>query len=567
MLGKPNATPPPLNGPTNTPPGRKSIAALLVILLVAGVLRLPWLATYPPGLNQDEAANAWNAYCLLKTGRDQVGQPWPIFYFRALGENRSTLFLYVLLPFQALGGLNVWTTRLPAAIGGILTVLLTYWFAKRLFGPHVGLAAAALLAIDPTHTQLSRWGHEASLTPLLTLAPLAALLWAGLPLDDGSQQARPLRAALAGLLCGICCYGYPAVRLFVPILLTAVVLVNLPAWYRLLKTRRGAAALAGLFAGLALTFGPLAYQHLTAPEEIGRRGSMTWLWSPADPLATRIHLLFDRYAAHFHPDFLFRHGDTDAIAWTAGFGLLPWYVLPLQIVGLIVLLPRLARSRAARLVLAGVILYPAGDVLNWHVSLHGLRSSAGLIPLLLLAAIGIVPPVAFFVSRRLRAGLLAFGVALAGLILPEQARFWRSYLLDRPRQDEVYDGNAVDLLEACAWLRPRLDHVDVVVCTALGMNQPYVITLVGLTHDPQRWFAEPRSVHNDGTWDVYSRYGKFHFLPSWETGDFLNQLAANGQPERVVLFLRPNQTPPAEPTHSIIRPDGSPALLIYDIRR
>src|SRR5512136_1169370 len=112
---------------------RVAAALLLLILLVAAGLRIPYLTSAPPGLNQDEAANAWNAWCLLKTGTDQVGTPWPIFYTRAIGDNRSTLFLYLLLPFQALGGLNVWTARLPSAVGGILTVLLLYWITARLF--------------------------------------------------------------------------------------------------------------------------------------------------------------------------------------------------------------------------------------------------------------------------------------------------------------------------------------------------------------------------------------------------------------------------------------------------
>ena len=47
--------------------------ALLVILLIAATLRLAQLDQVPPGLHVDEAANAWNAYILLKTGTDQHG--------------------------------------------------------------------------------------------------------------------------------------------------------------------------------------------------------------------------------------------------------------------------------------------------------------------------------------------------------------------------------------------------------------------------------------------------------------------------------------------------------------
>jgi len=64
----------------------QTAAILLLILVLAAFLRLFNLGQSPPGLNQDEAANAWNAHCLLKTGKDQVGASWPIFYMRALGR-------------------------------------------------------------------------------------------------------------------------------------------------------------------------------------------------------------------------------------------------------------------------------------------------------------------------------------------------------------------------------------------------------------------------------------------------------------------------------------------------
>ena len=59
-------------------------------------------------------------------------------HFRALGEHRTPLFLYLLVPFQFVGGLNVWTTRLPNALGGVACVLLTWYLGARWFGRPVG---------------------------------------------------------------------------------------------------------------------------------------------------------------------------------------------------------------------------------------------------------------------------------------------------------------------------------------------------------------------------------------------------------------------------------------------
>jgi hypothetical protein len=76
--------PPEVTSPVRAAPGPLvTVGLLLAILAVAAVLRIAWLTSAPPGLNQDEAVNAWNAWCLLKTGKDQTGASWPLMYLNA----------------------------------------------------------------------------------------------------------------------------------------------------------------------------------------------------------------------------------------------------------------------------------------------------------------------------------------------------------------------------------------------------------------------------------------------------------------------------------------------------
>jgi 4-amino-4-deoxy-L-arabinose transferase-like glycosyltransferase len=144
----------PLSSADNSAWSRK---VLVIVLLVAAVLRLVQLGALPAGLNVDEASNTWNAYTLLKTGKDQHGVAWPIFYTRAFGENRSTSYIYSLIPFQALGEMSIQTTRLPAALGGLLSVLLMYFVGARLFGQATGMIAAGILALNPWHLQIGTY--------------------------------------------------------------------------------------------------------------------------------------------------------------------------------------------------------------------------------------------------------------------------------------------------------------------------------------------------------------------------------------------------------------------------
>ena len=307
----------------------RTIAILLVILALAATLRLISLDRVPPGMNVDEASVAWNAYTLLKTGKDQHGVRWPIFYFRQFGQNPPAIFLYVLLPFQAIGGLNLWTTRLPAAVGGVMTVLLIYFVGARLFGSATGLVAAAMLAINPWHLQMSRLdGWD----PLMVMASLAALLGANMPLNENEERRRPrpVMAGLAGALAGICCYGYWAVRLFLPIFLIGAVLVTWRGWWEHLRTREGALAISAFVVAGMVTFCPLLWSHVVDPETGMRAQVVGWVWNESDTLVEKVGKALSRYPGHFGPEFLFIHGDRDpALSPPDGTGLFYWYDLPL----------------------------------------------------------------------------------------------------------------------------------------------------------------------------------------------------------------------------------------------
>src|SRR5262245_42636913 len=351
---------------------------LSFVLLLAAGLRLYRLVDLPAGLHTDEAANAWNGYCLLKTGKDQHGAPWPVFYLRAFGDNRSALFAYMLLPFQAIGGLNEWTTRLPGSIGGILSVFLLYWIGAKLFGREVGLVAAGLLAVNPWHLQQCRWGHEAAIVPLLVLLPITCLLWAGVfPINTG--RSKPAAAAVAGVVAGLSCYGYPAVRFFLPVFLAFLMVAFFCQRHRVEdRLRLKAVGIFMLF--FLMLFIPLVWQHATN-EEINKRAQTTWVWADGDSGMQKLMKAFRRYPGHFGPDFLFVHGDRDiALSPPEGFGLFLWDSLLWMLVGSGFLITTLKSSVASRWLVLWLVTYPAGDLLSRHVSLHALRSLPGSVP-------------------------------------------------------------------------------------------------------------------------------------------------------------------------------------------
>ena len=531
---------------------RKTFMLLLIVLLAAA-LRLISLGQSPPGLNQDEATNAWNTQCLLKTGKDQVGKSWPIFYTRGLGGNRSTLFIYLSIPFQAIGGLNILTMRLPAAVVGIAAVLLIYLIAKRLFDQNVALLAALLLALNPWQLYQSRWGHEASVAPLFGIVPLAMLLWANMPIQkDKLQTPRPIIAAFAGAITGICCYGYHAIRIFIPTFLLLAILLTLPEWWRQIKTRKGALAIAAFAATFALTFGPLAWQHIFHPEGIARHAQYQPNWIGSDPLSAALKNIPLRYIRHFSLEFLFMYQ-----VWQCH-----WYMLPLMILGLITLIRRLRSSYAARILLVLIITYPVGDSLVWRCDINHFRTSPGLCSLFLLAAFGAVTTGAWLWNKnRILASIIV--TVLAVTIVGINIRYLYFFYGQYNHQRRIYHINHCDLLEACRWLRPRFEQYDAVFCTTKGMNMPYVLTLVAMKYDPQQWFDEPRDIDTPGEWDFYNRYGKMYFMYDDSFRNELQKLQQQGlQRDRVLFIVRPGELGRMNIIHKIVNPNGLEVLWL-----
>src|SRR3989344_2129322 len=98
---------------------------LLVVLIIAGGLRVANLTSVPPGLYPDEAMNGSNALEALSTGE------FKIFYPENNG--REGLFINIQAMFVATLGNEPWALRLPSAIFGMFTVLGLYFLTRELF--------------------------------------------------------------------------------------------------------------------------------------------------------------------------------------------------------------------------------------------------------------------------------------------------------------------------------------------------------------------------------------------------------------------------------------------------
>lgn len=104
----------------------------LIIIILAAILRLYKLGDYPVSLSWDEVAIGYNAFSISKTGKDEYGTKLPLL-FKSFNDYKLPGYIYLDAIFVKFLGLSEFSTRLPSALFGFLTVPAIYFLTKKLF--------------------------------------------------------------------------------------------------------------------------------------------------------------------------------------------------------------------------------------------------------------------------------------------------------------------------------------------------------------------------------------------------------------------------------------------------
>jgi 4-amino-4-deoxy-L-arabinose transferase-like glycosyltransferase len=168
-------------------------ALLAVVLVAALTLRLYDLGGVPPGLTHDEASNGHDAAAVLRG-------VCPIYF--TVGYGHEPLYPYSAAAVMAVLGPTDVALRLTTVCWGMATLLLTYAFARRLFGPLEGLLAAACMAVSFWCVMTSRIGLRA-VTLAAVFTASAICFWKALPAGSHPVAGRPRRPWISLLCCGV----------------------------------------------------------------------------------------------------------------------------------------------------------------------------------------------------------------------------------------------------------------------------------------------------------------------------------------------------------------------------
>jgi len=347
---------------------------LLALILILGLfLRFTSLGRIPAGFSPDEASQAYSAYSLLQTGRDEWGVAWPVASFKSFLDYKAPLQTYLMIPSIALFGLNEFSARLPSVLFGVLAIIAIYLLARELFPSsslrgrlgdrgnlykYIPLFAAFFLAISPWHIQFSRTALEVNLTSFLF--PMGLYFFLRFLKEPRTNNLAPI---FTSIFWGLSLYAYHSAKIFIPLFTLSLlwlyrreILANglkplLPALLTFIILL-SPLALGTFFGNSAKRGGDLLVSKLDTVnlKQIDDQS----FYSPLAKINPKIPRLFHRkiftvisrfgenYLSYFSLPFWFTEGGREiTYSVIPGRGLLLFWMLPLVLFGLFLLLKKI----------------------------------------------------------------------------------------------------------------------------------------------------------------------------------------------------------------------------------
>ncbi len=414
---------------------------ILVFLILCGAfLRLYHLTENPAGLFPDEASTGYDAWALIHYGIDQHAKPWPLF-FRSFADDLIGTYRYLVLLFQLFLGPSVLSIRLPAALAGCATLLITYRCARVFLTENAALSVLFLLSFSPWHIPYCRTGQRIMLFPLA----LSAFYYFQLKSNRNSS----MKYSVAKWAClGLALYTYVAARLIVPLLALFTLITELTSTKRSIRK-----TVAGLLV-FVIVVSPFLIHAVRNPDQLRMRFQQVSIFSQHLSPSALLSRFTHQYFSHFSLNFLFVNGDQNLRHSQWHIGELFWVQLPLLIIGLIFILLNPDKNRI--FLLFWILISPLPAALSIDGNPHALRSVGALLPLIFIC--GIAAEQLFRLAQQHSSAAKIFLVSLFFLAAFEA--FWTSY--DLFYRYPVYSAKAWEFgtREAIAECRAHYDDYD-----------------------------------------------------------------------------------------------------------
>ncbi len=470
-----------------------SLILISLITLLGLTLRTVNLNASPPGFNADEAALGYNAYSLLKTGKDEWGQTLPLV-FRSFDDYKPGLYVYLDVPFVAIMGLNELAVRMPSILLGTLSILIIYLLSKRIFKNDViALSTAFLLSVSPWSSHYSRGAWETNVATFFILLGVYTFL---------KSQERFKYYYVSATAFILSMYTYQSTRLVVPLLILGLIIFY---WKKVFTKKiigpvifSGIIILPLLFVlfsnqGLARFQGVSIFTDLGIVNKINReRGEHQ---SPSDSLAKVFHnqpfyyaLYFtENYFNHFSPSFLFTRGDALGRNKIPEMGQLYLFEIATLLIGVFMLI--IKKYHDTKVIWLWLIVAPIAAALTFQAP-HALRAQNMVMPLALISGLGLGAILNWIWDLRKWFKLpLTFLVGL--VIFFFVLRFLHQYFVHLPKTYALEWQNGFSQL--VNYVNENEGKYNKVVITD-RYDQPYILWLFYTQTDPKLYQSYQKSL-------------------------------------------------------------------------
>jgi hypothetical protein len=390
---------------------RRHFQIIVFFVVIAGgaVLYARAVTSNPAGFYLDESSIAYNAHLIAQTGHDEHGQAWPL-YFRAFGDYKNPVYIYLLAVIFKLTGPGILVARLLSAFLGFAGALLIGLLAWRVTKQRsVALVLTMTALLTPWLFELGRVVVEVALYPLLTGVLLLVVHHVSKKKSWAWLDALALAFVFALLT-----YTYSIGRLLGPLLaLGLLVFLNRLRFWSIAKV--------WVLYGLLLL--PLFIFQRTHPGALSARYQLITFITPQTGYAEDLLEFVKHFLGNINPWKMIVSGDPNAfqIASVYGTGPVLAVVLILVLGSLVLLFSRNRFSAWWKFVLYGlaVSFIPASLTKDYF---HTLRLAT--VPVFMLAlAIPALEWISAEATRFRRAML--FG--LIALVLMQGFFFQRKY--------------------------------------------------------------------------------------------------------------------------------------------
>lgn len=543
---------------------------LALIILVAAFLRLYQLGAVPLSPDWDEVALGYNGYSILHTGKDEYGKVFPVV-LQSFDDYKPALYTYLTIPPIAVFGLNVFATRLPSAIFGIMTVLAVYFLVKELFDDdYLALLSALLLAISPWHLQFSRTAFE-------TNVGLAFNVFTALFFIKGLKK--PWLLSLAALCSALSIYAYQSEKVFTPLLVITLTLIYLRPLVKLPRKYLAAAVICGALAIAPMIFFIATNKHalVRAQATMAFANQFVFLQNDVQRLEVDmahhdvLGLIFDNrrvvylmtgisgYLTHYNLNWLFITGDINR-HHAPGMGLLYLWELPFLFIGMYQFIfnrKKLFAQKSGRILfVAWFLLAPVPAAFTSELP-HAVRTLNFLPTFQVFIAAGILTVFFFVKGRQLfknKYKYITFSlVALSSLFIAFNIVYYLNQYFVQQNYFYAQDWQYGYQEEVAMVKQLAPDYDKIIVSDKQPLDKSYMFHLFYLQYPPKQYQQERKS--GSGNFASHQAFGKYSFRPiEWSKEKRSPSVLYVGSPQ--------DFGSDAHVLKTIYYPNGEPAIKI-----